>query len=184
MRKWTVLGLLILTLVAALPSTSRLFAASSADASNIFGPAVLSGPYLIQVAGASLDNSGHLGNLAISGVITFNGAGAVSAIDITISAFDRSVDAEHCSISGALSASLSFYAVNPDGTGTLGIGIPLNSCLNSSLTSNGSIQFNMALAHSRGGQSQLVSNGAISNLTDQSGDVFTNLLLTGILVHQ
>ena len=151
-----------------------------------FGPASLNGTYSLAVDGYTRDTNGETGNLALAGLITFNGSGAVKQIALSVSAFDRAGDAENCVISGTANAGLSFYAVNPDGSGSLSIGIPLNSCLNNSQSSNGSIQFNIFLSsfHSAAGVEKLISNGTFSNLSDQSGDSITNLLLTGTMVHQ
>ena len=151
-----------------------------------FEPSSLNGTYSLAVDGYTRDNNGESGNLALAGLITFNGSGAVKQIDLSVSAFDRAGDSENCVISGAAAAGLSFYAVNPDGSGSLSVGIPLNSCLDNSQSSNGSIQFNIFLSsfHSAAGVEKLISNGTFSNLSDQSGDSIANLLLTGTMVHQ
>ena len=161
-----------------------IFTACSGRALAGFGPSVLNGNYLVQASGSTLDDQGNQGSLALSGVITFNGGGAVTAIDVTFSAFDRNGDSENCEITGSANAALSFYSVSPNGSGTLGIGIPFNSCLDNSLTSNGKIEFNIAVAHSPAGQTRLISNGTHANLSDQSGDAINQLLLTGSLNHQ
>lgn len=150
-----------------------------------FGPSSLNGTYILSVEGFTRDSNGESGNLSLTGLIAFNGSGSVKQIDITVSAFDRTGDSENCVIRGAATAGLSFYAVNADGSGDLSIGIPFNSCLDNSLSSNGSIQFNLFLpTRSTGGATKMISTGTFSNLTDQSGDSIANLLLTGTLTHQ
>lgn len=159
-----------------------LIGASGAEAVG-FSNANLNGPYVFQVHGVITNSAGEVGNLAINGLLSFNKGGAVTAIDLTITAADAAGDIENCGISGAANASLSSYSVSFDGSGTLNLGIPNGTCLNSSGGTQ-TIGFRLALPRAAAGVSRVMSNGTFGTLTDSFGQSIASLVLIGAMERQ
>ncbi|HEY6420490.1 MAG TPA: hypothetical protein VIX59_15965 [Candidatus Binataceae bacterium] len=84
-------------------------------------PRNLKGPYIFGAAGFSLDDNDDFGEVAAAGVMTFDGVGGVSGIDLSFSGADSSGDLINNNDNWTCNATISSgtYTVNADGTGTL-----------------------------------------------------------------
>jgi hypothetical protein len=83
----------------------------------------LKGAYLFGVSGFLLDDNDDFGQIAAVGLLTFNGAGGVTAFDVTFTSADTSGDAAFGfdNFTCAPTLSSGSYSVNLDGTGTMAL---------------------------------------------------------------
>jgi hypothetical protein len=113
----------------------------------------LSGPYTFRAQAFTVDEGGDEGGINFAGLLTFNGVGGISAVDIQVTGGDDS-DTDQFDCGAITSIESGTYTVNSDGTGSLNVEFnPADACL-----PHDDIAFTFALSRTTGGIGQINSS--------------------------
>jgi hypothetical protein len=134
--------------------------------------------YTLDVSGFELNDfaqgtgTGHTGEVAALGLVTFDGNGKFTGT-VNFTTADSGGDQAACS--ETLTGGDGAYSINADGTGTLSITFP------ASTASSGAINFNLVIADRAGKTAKLLeSDSTFSNVT-VCGEPIATLVLKGSL---
>jgi hypothetical protein len=180
---------------AALAVAVGLGLSGQASATAAFSNPSLFGNYTFRASGFTADDFGDQGGINFTGVLTFNAAGGISAVDIQVTGGDDS-NHDFFDCGAITSAPGSSYTVNSDGTGSFQLDFPSNDgCL-----PQDEISFTFALPRTSGGIAQINSSnfstsylfpgevdGCLTSdqvFLSEPDECLTGFVLSGELQHQ
>jgi hypothetical protein len=167
-----------------------------AGATGGFSSHSLAGTYSFRAQATTESEVGDDGWMNLAGLLTFNGTGTITAVDIQVTGGDTGGPFDQFDCGAITSLESGSYSVNSDGTGSFSLEFSdTDSCL-----PNDSMTFTFALSRSAGGIAQINSAAfgddntlldcsfAASNELFQTtlgpGDCLTEFVADGEMVHQ
>jgi hypothetical protein len=141
---------------------------TSTAASAGFGKGSLNGTYVFSLRGFDLNDNTHTGEVAVLGVVSFNGAGKFKGT-LNLTSADSGGDQAACTT--AVSGTAGSYTVASDGTGTLTLVL--------SSPSSGTLNFNLVVQTPGGATAFLLESDTSLSAVSVCGESINTMVLTG-----